>query len=352
VRGGSPSLAEVRMAYDEYGDGDVKDRVVYVEASRGCPFTCSFCLSALDDGVRTFPLDSFLAHLGSLYDRGLRQFKFVDRTFNLRIDDAAQILDFFLDRPDSFAHFEMIPDRLPNELRSRLARFGAGHVQLEVGIQTLNADTAKLIRRRLDVDKIEDNLRFLADTGVHVHADLIAGLPGEDLASFAAGFDRLFAMRPSEIQVGVLKRLRGSPLADDAKAHPEWGLVFDAAPPYTILRSTSLSFVDVQRISRFARAMDLVHNSGRFPRSSALLFASSPFASFMAFSDWLFHETGARHGIALARLAELIGRYLVDVAHVDEGEVARALESDLGRDRVPPPQLRTLPERQARKAAR
>lgn len=359
LEGGKPDLQTLPMPYTLYDDVDLKDRVVYVEASRGCPFTCSFCLSALDDGVRTFPLDAFLAELQKLYERGLRRFKFVDRTFNLKIEDASRILDFFLERiADSktcgelFAHFEMIPDRLPLALRERLARFPAGSVQLEVGIQTFDDATCTRISRRQDVARLEENLRFLAEhTGVHVHADLIAGLPGEDLASFGRGFDKLLALGPEEIQVGILKRLRGAPLARDASLHPEWGLVFDDSPPYTVLQTSALSFTDVQRISRFARAFDLVCNSGRFPATSRLLLgevadgASSPFVRFLAFSDWLFAEAGARHGIALARLAALVRRWLVEVDRADAGDVDASLARDIGRDRMP-----ALPKRQGRHA--
>jgi radical SAM superfamily enzyme YgiQ (UPF0313 family) len=351
--GGRPDLARLALPYALYDDVDVRDRVVYVEASRGCPFTCSFCLSALDDGVRTFPLDAFLAEMGALVDRGLRQFKFVDRTFNLKIDDAARILDFFLARMTSssspqelFVHFEMIPDRLPDALRSRLARFPSGSVQLEVGIQSFDEKTGALIRRRQDAAKIEENLRFLAEhTGCHVHADLIAGLPEEDLAAFARSFDRLYALAPSEIQVGILKRLRGAPLAKDVDEHPEWGVIFDDSPPYQVLATRALPFADVQKISRFARAYDLVHNSGRFPRASRMITGGgSPFAAFLRFSEWLFRETGgARHGIALGRLSELVRRFLVDELHVGADDADAALVADLGRDKAP-----HLPERQAR----
>ncbi len=352
IDGGKPDLARLALPYALYDDVDLKDRVVYVEASRGCPFTCSFCLSALDDGVRTFPLDEFLAALASLYERGLRRFKFVDRTFNLKIDDASRILDFFLSRANPselFVHFEMIPDRLPDALRDRLAKFPPGCVQLEVGIQTFDDETCKRIARRQDNARVEENLRFLAEhTGVHVHADLIAGLPGEDLASFGRGFDRLLALAPEEIQVGILKRLRGAPLVADAARHPEWSLLFDDAPPYTVLRTSALSFHDVQRISRFARAFDLVHNSGRFPSTCRALFSTgdTPFVSFLAFSDWLFATAGTRHGIALARLTSLVRTYLVDVLHVEAAHVDQSLERDLGRDKVA-----HLPKRQARAAA-
>jgi len=156
-----------------------------------------------------------------LLDRGLRQFKFVDRTFNLNLNISKAILQFFLERyrPGLFLHFEMIPDRLPEALRSLIRQFPPGALQFEVGIQTFNETVSGLISRRQDNLKLEDNLRFLRnETGVHIHTDLIVGLPGEDLASFAAGFDRLVAMNPQEIQVGILKRLRGTPL-------PEWAIV-------------------------------------------------------------------------------------------------------------------------------
>ena len=145
----------------------------------------------------------------------MRQFKFVDRTFNLNLATSRALLQFFLDRgrPGLFAHFEMIPDRLPEPLREVIARFPPGALQFEVGIQTFNPRVAELISRRQDFARLADNLRFLREhTGVHVHADLIVGLPGESLESFGEGFDRLLALGPQEIQVGMLKRLRGTPI--------------------------------------------------------------------------------------------------------------------------------------------
>jgi hypothetical protein len=357
VDGGKPDLATMASPYALYDDVDVKSRVVYVEASRGCPFSCEFCLSALDDGVRMFPLDAFLDDMQRLYDRGLRAFKFIDRTFNLKLDTAERILRFFLDKvavdDDLFVHFEMVPDRVPERLRALLAQFPPGRVQLEVGVQTLNATTSTLISRRQDVARLEDNLRFLStSTGVHVHVDLIAGLPGEDLASFAAGYDRLRALGGQEIQVGVLKRLRGAPIARHTAAH---GMVYATTPPYEVLQTNALSFVDLQRIKRFARYHDVVVNSGRLPATTRLLLGGdSAFASFLAFSDWLWSTTSARHGIALARLATLVRRYLVDVAGLDDAAVDAALLADLGRDRVPATSAAmsasALPKRQRRHA--
>jgi radical SAM superfamily enzyme YgiQ (UPF0313 family) len=349
IAGGSPDLATLPCPYDLYSDADLQQRVVYVEASRGCPFSCEFCLSSIDDKVRPFPLDAFLAAMQRLLERGLLSFKFIDRTFNLKIDTARRILEFFLDhlRPGLFLHFEMVPDRLPADLRALLQRFPAGTVQLEVGIQTLNPEVSARISRRQDVGRLEDNLRFLTNqTGVHIHADLIVGLPGEDLASFGAGFDRLHALGVHEIQVGILKRLRGTPIVRHTDA---FGMVYNPEPPYEVRQTHALSFPDVQRLKRFARYFDLVHNNGRFPHTTALLLSgSSPFAAFLSLSDWLWQETGARHGIALPRLGTLLGQHLVEERGLLEVTVHTALLADFGRDKLPGALSAGIPKRQRR----
>jgi radical SAM superfamily enzyme YgiQ (UPF0313 family) len=204
-----PDLDQVALPYDLYSQDDLANRVVYVEVSRGCPFTCEFCLSSLDLPVLQFDLDRVLGALDSLYAKGLRTFKFVDRTFNLNLRTATKILQFFLDRmvPGLFVHFEMVPDRFPKQLREVVAQFPPGSLQFEVGIQSFNPKVGELISRRQDFLKIAENLSFLRrETGVYVHADLIAGLPGEDIESFGRGFDTLVALDPHEIQVGILKR--------------------------------------------------------------------------------------------------------------------------------------------------
>jgi len=302
--GGTPVLQTVALPYSLYTDDDIAHRVIYVEASRGCPFECEFCLSSLDAPVRNAPLEAFLAEMQKLLDRGCRQFKFVDRTFNLNLKFSATILQFFLDRycEGLFVHFEMIPDRLPEPLRTIIQKFPPGALQFEVGIQTFNENVASLISRRQDNAKVEQNLRWLrAETGVHVHADLIVGLPGEDIESFAAGFDRLVAFRPQEIQIGMLKRLRGTPIVRHDR---EWGMVYSPEPPYEVLQTKLIDFFTMQRLRRFARYWDLVANSGNFPP----MFSS--FDDFMRFSDWLYAQTQQTHSIARARLAELLGQYL------------------------------------------
>jgi radical SAM superfamily enzyme YgiQ (UPF0313 family) len=326
------STSLLRLPYDLYTDHDLRHRVVYVEASRGCPFKCEFCLSSLDVPVRNAPLDAFLASMQSLLDRGLRRFKFVDRTFNLNLNISRAILQFFLDRytPELFLHFEMIPDRLPDALRSLIRQFPPGALQFEVGIQTFNEDVAERISRRQDNARLEDNLRFLrSQTGVHVHADLIVGLPGEDVESFAAGFDRLVALGPQEIQVGMLKRLRGTPIV---RHDVEWGMVYSPNPPYEILQTKLIDFATMQRLRRFARYWDLLANSGNFRDTLPVLWEdASPFAGVMELSDRLYKKMGRNHGIALHDLAEFLFDHLTGTLGHDPARIAALIWADYQR---------------------
>jgi hypothetical protein len=304
--GERPPLAMIAFPYDEFSDDDLRRRRLYVEASRGCPFRCEFCLSALERTAWPFPLQPLLVELNRLYARGARRFTFVDRTFNLRIDTATAILGFFLERlrawPDDplFLHFELIPDHLPDRLKGLLAAFPPGTLQLEIGVQTFNPQVQALISRRQDNARTETNLRWLCGhTAAHLHADLIVGLPGEDFASFAAGFDRLVQLGPHEIQVGILKRLRGAPIS----RHTErFGLEFSPDPPYAVLSTDRIDRSTMQRLARFAHFWDRVGNSGRFSRTLPLLLGDAPCARFLAWSDWMYSRLAKAHGIPLEAL--------------------------------------------------
>lgn len=325
-----PDLGQLTLPYALYSDADLAHRVLYVEASRGCPFSCEFCLSSLDVPVRTFPVDAFLASMQSLLDRGARQFKFVDRTFNLSLEVGRRILGFFRERwrEGLFLHFEMIPDRLPEALREAIRQFPPGALQFEIGIQSFQPEVCARIQRRQDAVRTADNLRFLRDeTGVHVHADLIVGLPGEGLAGFAEGFDRLVALNPQEIQVGILKRLRGTPIG---RHDEEWGMRYSPGPPYEILESRLLDFATLQRLRRFARYWDILANSGRWVATRPLFWAGggSPFACFLALSDWLFAQVRRTHAVAADRLIVLLFRWLVEERRLDPWEVGQALAAD------------------------
>lgn len=333
-----PDLNHLTLPYDLYSETDIAQRVIYVEASRGCPFTCEFCLSALEIPVRQFRLELFLAAMDQLLARGTRLFKFVDRTFNLNIRVSLAILEFFLERyqPGMFLHFELIPDRLPETLKDVIARFPAGALQFEVGIQTFNDSVSELISRRQDNHQVEQNLTWLREhTSVHVHADLIVGLPGESMESFAAGFDRLVHLAPHEIQVGILKRLRGTPII---RHDQEWQMIYSPHPPYEILSTSLLDFAAIQELRRFAKYWDTIANSGNFVETTPLLWhglpgepAHSPFAEFRHLAHLLFQREGQSHGISLSRLVELLFEYLTQEKHFAPAVAAAAIWHDYQR---------------------
>ncbi|WP_310493340.1 B12-binding domain-containing radical SAM protein [Dechloromonas sp.] len=329
IPGEQPALADIALPYAEFSADDLAHRLLYVEASRGCPFKCEFCLSSLDKTAWAFEAERFLAALETLYERGARNFKFVDRTFNLKIDSSLTILQFFLDRltPDLFLHFEVIPDHLPERLKEVIARFPPGVLQFEVGIQTFNPEVQQAISRRQDNAKTCENLAWLVNhSHAHLHTDLIFGLPGETLASFAAGFDRLYALRPHEIQLGVLKRLRGTPIARHSVVH---GMIYDAEPPYTVRQTAVVDAPTVERFTRLARYWDLLANSGRFPLTLPILLAGpSPFNAFLAFADWLWQSTGQTSRLTPEMLVDSLFDYLTGVLRMEKESVRQTLLAD------------------------
>ncbi|MEK2647030.1 B12-binding domain-containing radical SAM protein [Bdellovibrio sp. BCCA] len=319
VAGILPDIKKIKTPYGLYTDEDIQNRVIYVEVSRGCPYRCEYCLSSLDKAVRNFELTEFLQEMQKLLDRGARQFKFIDRTFNLSPTTCTTILQFFLDRIHLglFLHFEMVPDRLPVEIRDLIKQFPPGALQFEIGIQTWNPEVAHLVSRRNDYEKVKDNFRFLAsETGVHTHADLIAGLPGEDLVSFGKGFDTLAELQPHEIQVGILKRLKGAPIARHDK---EWEMVYSSHPPFQILRNKNMDFETLQKMNRFSKYWDLYANSGVFKKFVNILRERSQtredksfFWEFFDFNEFLTTRYAQSFGISQLSLFETAYTYLKD----------------------------------------
>ena len=307
-------VSAIKSGYHLYTDEDVRKKLLYVESSRGCPFGCEFCLSAHSPTVREFPLEPFLAEMDDLLRRGARTFKFLDRTFNLNIERARRIMDFFLskmaERQEPFVvHFEMVPSRFPPELMETLARFPAGTLRLEIGIQTLNPEvSARIGRPSNPAQELAALRRLREETNAIIHADLIAGLPGEDIVSFARGFDLLWAAispplavappdgdsgteaRPrTEIQLGILKLLPGAPIARHTAA---FGMRYNPAPPYELLESAALPARDLDRLKNFARFWELIVNRGLVHIDN-----SPVFDRFMSLSDSLFARFGRSWGI-------------------------------------------------------
>jgi len=301
-------LEDIALPYEYYTDEDLKHRLLYVEASRGCPFKCEFCLSSLDKSSTPFELTKFLEQMALLYQRGARNFKFIDRTFNLNINTSMEIMQFFLDKmtDDLYLHFEVVPDHLPRKLKELLAKFPEGSLQFEIGIQTFNTEVQANISRKQNNRKSKENLLWLREnTSAHIHADLIFGLPGETFDTFKDSFNQLYHCRPHEIQMGILKRLKGSPIIRHTEA---FDLRFNPLPPFNIVSTDRVSFMTMQRINRFARYWDMIGNSGRFKYSLPYILSDEPFDDFMAITEWIFNKTGQIHKINLKKLFELISQ--------------------------------------------
>ena len=313
-------LDEIKSGYHLYTGEDLAKKLIYVEASRGCPFNCEFCLSAIKDGqvvVREFPLEPFLAEMDALVRRKVKTFKFLDRTFNLNIKRALRIMEFFLEKiaenkEPLMVHFEMVPSLFPDELRDTLSRFPPETLRLEIGIQTLNPEIAARIGRPSDPEKELETLRFLRErTNAVIHADLIAGLPGEDIDSFGRGFDRLWLALSeadktpvaehlrAEIQLGILKLLPGAPISRHSES---FSMRYNPLPPYEVLETAAMSSGDLQRIKNFARFWELVVN-----RRLVKFTENKPvFENFMALSDSLLAHFGQNWGIDKYELREAV----------------------------------------------
>lgn len=328
VRAELSSIQELKLPYKYYSDEDIKNRVIYVEASRGCPFSCEFCLSSINKTVRKFDLKLLFSELDTLWERGARHFKFVDRTFNLDIKSTNQILDYFLNKtPEYFLHFEVIPDYFPESLKKKLKLFPKASIQLEVGIQTLNEEVAKRINRNLNIKKIENNIRFLtSETNAHLHLDLIFGLPGESLQSFEYNLNRLISLTNSEIQLGLLKKLSGTSIDQH---DIEFGMVYSIEPPYEIQSNNLISKDEMIVMKRFARFWDLFYNNGNFKNSVKYLWKNGEvFNSFYDFSNWIYIQLKKTWGIHLNELTELLFIYLAEVKGENKKECAEFIIRD------------------------
>ena len=293
-------LSEVPFCYDDLQK--YEHRIIYYESSRGCPFSCSYCLSSVDKRLRFRDLELVKKELQFFLDRKVPQVKFVDRTFNCDRHHAMTIWRFLTEKDNGTTnfHFEISADLLREEELDLISRMRPGLIQLEIGVQTTNPETLREIRRTMDLEKLKENvLRIRSFGNVHQHLDLIAGLPLEDYESFRRSFDEIYALWPDQLQLGFLKVLKGSYVYERAK---EYGIVYHETPPYEVLCTKWLSYEELLKIKAVEEMLEVYYNSGQYAVTMKLVnaLADNAFDFFLELGQ--FYERKGYGGMQHSRL--------------------------------------------------
>ena len=285
---GPVDLDTVPFIYQDLSGFD--NRILYYESSRGCPFSCSYCLSSIDRKLRFRSMELVKRELQFFLDHKVPQVKFVDRTFNCSHQRALEIWRYLTEHDNGVTnfHFEIAADLLNEEELELIASMRPGMIQLEIGVQSTNPEVIREIRRKMDFDRVARVVRRLSENhNVHLHLDLIAGLPLEDFTSFGRSFDQVYALRPQQLQLGFLKVLKGAYMYEKAA---DYGCVYRQKEPYEVLFTRWISFEEILRLKQTEEMVEVYYNSGQFARTleEAEKYFSSPFAfydSLGAFCD-------------------------------------------------------------------
>ena len=270
------TLADIPFPYDDLSD--FKNRIIYYESSRGCPFACSYCLSSVDKRIRFRDISLVKKELQYLLDQQVPQVKFVDRTFNCNKAHAMAIWRYIKENDNGITnfHFEIAADLLEEDEISLLATLRPAQVQFEIGVQSTNPETVGAIHRKMDLVRLKSNVeRIREGKNIHQHLDLIAGLPLESYNSFEQSFQEVYEMMPDQLQLGFLKVLKGSPMEADCNAY---GIVYRENPPYEVLLTRDLSYEELLKLKGICEMVEIYYNSGQFSKAISYLghFYSSP----------------------------------------------------------------------------
>ena len=293
VNTGAPHVLDLAEIPFWYADGDLlkaefKNRIVYYETSRGCPFRCSYCLSSIEKQVRFRPMDMVKKELDFFLENKVPQVKFIDRTFNCKHSHAMEIWQYIHEHDNGVTnfHFEIAADIIKEDELELLSKLRPGQVQLEIGVQTTNPQTLEEIRRRTDMEKLCCNVeRLRSFHNIHLHLDLIVGLPFEDKRSFIKSFNDVYSMKPDDLQLGFLKVLSGSYIGEKTE---DYSILYESNPPYEVLSTNWISYEDVIGLKRVEEMLELYHNSGQFVHTIAFLEKrfETPFVLYEALADF------------------------------------------------------------------
>lgn len=289
-----------------------RNKILYYESSRGCPFRCSYCLSSIEKQVRFRSLSLVKQDLEAFLAAEVPQVKFVDRTFNLNPHRTAELWQWILEHDNGITnfHFEIGADLITEEELQIMSRMRPGLIQLEIGVQTANPDTLCAIERRTDYGRLKEAVERIGTFGnIHQHLDLIAGLPWEDLKSFRRSFDEVFLLKPQQLQLGFLKVLKGSGMYERAR---DYGLVFHEEPPYEVLETRWLSYADILALKGVEEMTEVYYNSHQFRRTLQQILKryQSPFDFFHELA--VYYESRGYHMVSHSRMAryEILREFL------------------------------------------
>ena len=299
---------------------DFSNRIIYYESSRGCPFSCSYCLSSVDKKLRFRDLELVKEELQFFIDQKVPQIKFVDRTFNCHHEHAMEIWKYIHEHDNGVTnfHFEVSADLLNEEELALMAQMRPGLIQLEIGVQSTNEVTIKEIKRTMKLERLKEIVEKVKSFGnIHQHLDLIAGLPYEDYDTFRKSFDEIYALRPNQLQMGFLKVLKGSYMFEHAK---EYGILYHDNPPYEVLATKWLSYDDVLKMKRIEEMLEVYYNSGQFEITMKVMGThfDSAFDMFQKLGD--FYERNGYFGMSHSRIkrCEILMEFLKEEWPMDE----------------------------------
>lgn len=323
-------LALLPFPYEE-DFSDVENQIIYYESSRGCPYRCGYCLSSVEQGVRFVPLEKVLPDLQKFLDAGVRQVKFIDRTFNCRKSHAMAIWKYLHEHDNGITnfHFEMTADLIDQETIDFLKTVRKGLFQFEIGVQSTNPHTIQAINRNVDFEKLSGIVKQIKAGGnIHQHLDLIAGLPYEDYASFGRSFNDVYALEPEQLQLGFLKVLKGSMLHQRQK---DFDIVYHDTAPYEVLTTHALPFEDTLRLKYIEEMVETYYNSGRFLHTLAYLVPlhESPFAFFEALSIFWLAEGCQYKALSKLGLCDVLWNFVQKNKKVDLRKFQWAMKFDI-----------------------
>lgn len=297
----------------------IRDRIAYIESSRGCPYRCAYCLSSESRGLVLFPLEEIKKDIEKLVTAGAKVIKFVDRSFNVNEGHSLDIWNFIRRFPKEKVtfHFEINPDRLSPAQMESLLSMPSGLVQIEAGIQSVNLKTLQEVSRIMNVEIAIQNLKTLVSQGnIHVHTDLIAGLPFEDLESFMQSFNRVYEVRAHNLQLGFLKLIHGTRIRREAQKH---GYKYRDYPPYEVIENQYLSADDLLILKGVEEILDRTYNSGRLILTLEYLlgYFSTPFLLYETIASFFKKEGLLYQPISAARLIELMRKFAFGLKGMD-----------------------------------